>query len=87
MQVVKYCTELIEDKDLEKLDLIIKYMKRQVLHSLACSSSSFSFSVIAYVVCWMFSLQTHAAVSGVCLEYGFRFHRRQRASGCAAGLW
>ncbi|KAM8856561.1 DNA repair protein REV1 isoform 7-T7 [Spinachia spinachia] len=28
LQVVKYCTELIEDKDLEKLDLIIKYMKR-----------------------------------------------------------
>ncbi|XP_017265842.1 DNA repair protein REV1 [Kryptolebias marmoratus] len=28
LQVVKYCTDLIEDKDLEKLDLIIKYMKR-----------------------------------------------------------
>lgn len=28
LQVVKYCTELIDDKDLEKLDLIIKYMKR-----------------------------------------------------------
>lgn len=30
LQVVRYCTDLIEDKDLEKLDLIIKYMKRQV---------------------------------------------------------
>lgn len=28
LQVVKYCTDLVEDKDLEKLDLIIKYMKR-----------------------------------------------------------
>ncbi|XP_037542483.1 DNA repair protein REV1 [Nematolebias whitei] len=28
LQVLKYCTDLIEDKDLEKLDLIIKYMKR-----------------------------------------------------------
>lgn len=32
LQVVKYCTDLIEDKDLEKLDLIIKYMKRSGLH-------------------------------------------------------
>lgn len=31
LQVVKYCTDLIEDKDLEKLDLILKYMKRSVL--------------------------------------------------------
>lgn len=28
LHVVKYCTELVEDKDLEKLDLVIKYMKR-----------------------------------------------------------
>ncbi|KAL6101042.1 rev1 [Pungitius sinensis] len=28
LQVLQYCTDLIEDKDLEKLDLIIKYMKR-----------------------------------------------------------
>lgn len=28
LQVVKYCTDLIDDKDLERLDLIIKYMKR-----------------------------------------------------------
>lgn len=28
LQVVKYCTDLIEEKDLEKLDLVIKYMKR-----------------------------------------------------------
>ncbi|XP_029967469.1 DNA repair protein REV1 [Salarias fasciatus] len=34
LQVVKYCTELIEDKDLEKLDLIIKYMKRIMQQSL-----------------------------------------------------
>ncbi|XP_078796223.1 DNA repair protein REV1 isoform X2 [Oryzias latipes] len=33
LQVVKYCTELIEDKDLEKLDLIIKYMKRLMQQS------------------------------------------------------
>ncbi|XP_061548504.1 DNA repair protein REV1 isoform X1 [Phycodurus eques] len=34
LQVVKYCTDLIEDKDLEKLDLIIKYMKRIMQQSL-----------------------------------------------------
>ncbi|OXB58909.1 hypothetical protein ASZ78_007695 [Callipepla squamata] len=28
LQVVKYCTDLIEEKDLEKLDLVVKYMKR-----------------------------------------------------------
>uniref|UniRef100_A0A7M4F3C9 DNA repair protein REV1 n=1 Tax=Crocodylus porosus TaxID=8502 RepID=A0A7M4F3C9_CROPO len=28
LQVVKYCTDLIEEKDLEQLDLVIKYMKR-----------------------------------------------------------
>lgn len=28
LQVVKYCTDLVEDKDLEKLYLVIKYMKR-----------------------------------------------------------
>lgn len=28
LQVVKYCTDLIEEKDLEKLDLVMKYMKR-----------------------------------------------------------
>ncbi|XP_047671144.1 DNA repair protein REV1 isoform X2 [Tachysurus fulvidraco] len=33
LQVVKYCTELIEDKDLEKLDLVIKYMKRLMQQS------------------------------------------------------
>ncbi|XP_073329778.1 DNA repair protein REV1 isoform X2 [Pagrus major] len=33
LQVVKYCTELIDDKDLEKLDLIIKYMKRLMQQS------------------------------------------------------
>ncbi|NXK44217.1 REV1 protein, partial [Chauna torquata] len=27
LQVVKYCTDLIEEKDLEKLDLVVKYMK------------------------------------------------------------
>ncbi|KAJ3591628.1 hypothetical protein NHX12_006760 [Muraenolepis orangiensis] len=33
LQVVKYCTDLIEDKDLEKLDLVIKYMKRLMQRS------------------------------------------------------
>lgn len=68
LHVVRYCTELIEDKDLEKLDLIIKYMKRQVLHSLTSYTSS-SFLLMLYAV--FFSLQNHAAVSGVRLEYGF----------------
>ncbi|XP_071333938.1 DNA repair protein REV1 [Trachinotus anak] len=34
LQVVRYCTDLIEDKDLERLDLIIKYMKRLMQQSL-----------------------------------------------------
>ncbi|XP_010771173.1 DNA repair protein REV1 [Notothenia coriiceps] len=34
LQVVRFCTDLIEDKDLEKLDLIIKYMKRLMQRSL-----------------------------------------------------
>uniref|UniRef100_A0A4W4E633 DNA repair protein REV1 n=1 Tax=Electrophorus electricus TaxID=8005 RepID=A0A4W4E633_ELEEL len=33
LQVVKYCTELVEEKDLEKLDLVIKYMKRLMQRS------------------------------------------------------
>ncbi|XP_068186095.1 DNA repair protein REV1 [Antennarius striatus] len=33
LQVVTYCTELIDDKDLERLDLIIKYMKRLMQQS------------------------------------------------------
>ncbi|CAL8266527.1 unnamed protein product [Lota lota] len=33
LQVVKYCTDLIEDKDLEKLDFVIKYMKRLMQQS------------------------------------------------------
>ncbi|KAG7262879.1 hypothetical protein CRUP_021075, partial [Coryphaenoides rupestris] len=33
LQVVKYCTDLVEDKDLEKLDLVIKYMKRLMQQS------------------------------------------------------
>ncbi|XP_062312560.1 DNA repair protein REV1 [Osmerus eperlanus] len=33
LQVVKYCTDLIDDKDLEKLDLVIKYMKRLMQQS------------------------------------------------------
>ncbi|RXM99555.1 DNA repair protein REV1 [Acipenser ruthenus] len=33
LQVVRYCTDLIEDKDLEKLDLVIKYMKRLMQQS------------------------------------------------------
>ncbi|XP_070607090.1 DNA repair protein REV1 isoform X2 [Erythrolamprus reginae] len=34
LQVVKYCTDLIEEKDLEKLDLVIKYMKRLMQQSI-----------------------------------------------------
>ncbi|XP_029460647.1 LOW QUALITY PROTEIN: DNA repair protein REV1 [Rhinatrema bivittatum] len=33
LQVVKYCTDLIDEKDLEKLDLVIKYMKRLMQQS------------------------------------------------------
>lgn len=44
LQVVKYCTDLIDDKDLEKLDLIIKYMKRFVQLS---SASSFPYLFLA----------------------------------------
>lgn len=33
LQVVKYCTELVEAKDLEKLYLVIKYMKRLMQQS------------------------------------------------------
>ncbi|KAM4700349.1 DNA repair protein REV1 isoform 1-T2 [Discoglossus pictus] len=33
LQVVKYCTDLIEEKDLEQLDLVIKYMKRLMQQS------------------------------------------------------
>uniref|UniRef100_A0A8D0C988 DNA repair protein REV1 n=1 Tax=Scleropages formosus TaxID=113540 RepID=A0A8D0C988_SCLFO len=33
LQVVKYCTELVEDRDLEKLYLVIKYMKRLMQQS------------------------------------------------------
>ncbi|XP_028991489.1 DNA repair protein REV1 isoform X2 [Betta splendens] len=46
LQVVKYCTELIEDKDLEKLDLIIKYMKRLMQQSVeSVWSMAFDFIV------------------------------------------
>ncbi|NP_001084913.1 REV1, DNA directed polymerase S homeolog [Xenopus laevis] len=33
LQVVRYCTDLIDEKDLEKLDLVIKYMKRLMQQS------------------------------------------------------
>uniref|UniRef100_A0A672Z6B3 DNA repair protein REV1 n=1 Tax=Sphaeramia orbicularis TaxID=375764 RepID=A0A672Z6B3_9TELE len=46
LQVVKYCTDLIEDKDLEKLDLIIKYMKRIMQQSVeSVWSMAFDFIV------------------------------------------
>nr|XP_057937088.1 DNA repair protein REV1 [Doryrhamphus excisus]XP_057937089.1 DNA repair protein REV1 [Doryrhamphus excisus] len=46
LQVVKYCTDLIEDKDLEMLDLIIKYMKRLMQRSLeSVWSMAFDFIV------------------------------------------
>uniref|UniRef100_A0AAV2JZ59 DNA repair protein REV1 n=1 Tax=Knipowitschia caucasica TaxID=637954 RepID=A0AAV2JZ59_KNICA len=45
-QVVKYCTDLIEDKDLEKLDLVIKYMKRHMKLSMeSVWSMAFDFIV------------------------------------------
>ncbi|XP_041940094.1 DNA repair protein REV1 [Alosa sapidissima] len=46
LQVVKYCTELVEDKDLEKLDIIIKYMKRLMQQSVeSVWSMAFDFIV------------------------------------------
>lgn len=46
LQVVKYCTDLIEDKDLEKLDLVIKYMKRIMKQSVeSVWSMAFDFIV------------------------------------------
>lgn len=46
LQVVKYCTDLIEDKDLERLDLIIKYMKRIMQQSVeSVWSMAFDFIV------------------------------------------
>lgn len=86
LQVVKYCTDLIDDKDLEKLDLIIKYMKRwALLHRLALHAL---FTDLLYSVSPFdpFSLQAHAAVGGVCLEHGFRLYPGQRAGGFAADL-
>lgn len=87
LQVVKYCTDLIDDKDLEKLDLIIKYMKRYSVHYRGlyflpafCRCASFHhLTSISFP-------QTHAAVGGVCVEHGLRLHPGQRAGGGAAGL-
>lgn len=46
LQVVKYCTDLIEDKDLERLDLVIKYMKRLMKQSVeSVWSMAFDFIV------------------------------------------
>lgn len=46
LQVVKYCTDLIEDKDLEALDLVIKYMKRLMKQSVeSVWSMAFDFIV------------------------------------------
>ncbi|XP_038576785.1 DNA repair protein REV1 isoform X2 [Micropterus salmoides] len=53
LQVVKYCTDLIEDKDLEKLDLIIKYMKRlmqQSVESVWCMAFDFILDNVQVVV-------------------------------------
>lgn len=44
LQVVKYCTELVDDKDLEKLDLVIKYMKRY------CSEFTVTDSCNKYII-------------------------------------
>lgn len=46
LQAVKYCTDLIEDKDLEALDLVIKYMKRLMKQSVeSVWSMAFDFIV------------------------------------------
>lgn len=51
LQVVKYCTDLIEDKDLEKLDLIIRYMKRSVVHNVAfCMRCSLFLSDLSLLI-------------------------------------
>lgn len=53
LQVVKYCTDLIEDKDLERLDLIIKYMKRlmqQSVESVWCMAFDFILDNVQVVV-------------------------------------
>ncbi|KAM3861812.1 DNA repair protein REV1-like [Diretmus argenteus] len=53
LQVVKYCTDLIEDKDLEKLDLVIKYMKRlmqQSVESVWCMAFDFILDNVQVVV-------------------------------------
>lgn len=81
LQVVKYCTDLIDDKDLEKLDLIIKYMKRWV--RLLTSPTSLSPSLLTHPST---VFQAHAAVGGLCVEHGVRLHPGQRAGGGAADL-
>uniref|UniRef100_A0AAY5KS83 DNA repair protein REV1 n=1 Tax=Esox lucius TaxID=8010 RepID=A0AAY5KS83_ESOLU len=53
LQVVKYCTDLIEDKDLEKLDLVIKCMKRlmqQSVESVWCMAFDFILDNVQVVV-------------------------------------
>lgn len=46
LQAVKYCTDLIEDKDLERLDLVVKYMKRLMKQSVdSVWSMAFDFIV------------------------------------------
>nr|XP_019956276.1 PREDICTED: DNA repair protein REV1 [Paralichthys olivaceus] len=53
LQVVKYCTDLIEDKDLEMLDLVMKYMKRlmqQSVESVWCMAFDFILDNVQVVV-------------------------------------
>ncbi|XP_069747115.1 DNA repair protein REV1 isoform X2 [Narcine bancroftii] len=62
LQVVKYCTDLIEEKDLEKLDLVIKYMKR-LIHQSADSLWNMAFDFILDNVQHLMPLTTVSNIS------------------------
>ncbi|CAB1329005.1 unnamed protein product, partial [Coregonus sp. 'balchen'] len=68
LQVVKYCTDLIDDKDLEKLDLIIKYMKRLMQQSVE-SVWSMAFDFIldnVQMVLFCYSKPCHLGLRSIC---------------------
>lgn len=70
--------EKVSSVELRFLNLtIVLYLCFQGFTRLLC---------LSFVLCLCFFLQAHAAVSGVCLEYGFWLHLRQRAGGFAADL-
>uniref|UniRef100_A0A1A8JYG9 DNA repair protein REV1 n=1 Tax=Nothobranchius kuhntae TaxID=321403 RepID=A0A1A8JYG9_NOTKU len=53
LHVVKYCTDLVEDKDLERLDLVIKCMKRlmqQSVESIWSTAFDFILDIVQVVV-------------------------------------